>query len=52
MYKNGIPQFDGKKYAFFRRRMKTYIQAWGFKICQFVVDGYKDERFRRQMKEQ
>jgi hypothetical protein len=42
MYKNGISQFDGKKYAFFRRRMKTYIQAQGFEICQSIVDGYKE----------
>jgi hypothetical protein len=27
MYKNGIPQFDGKKYAFWSRRMKKYVQA-------------------------
>jgi hypothetical protein len=27
MYKNGIPQLDGKKYAFWRRRMKTYIET-------------------------
>jgi hypothetical protein len=23
----GIPQFDGHKYSFWRRRMKKYIQA-------------------------
>ena len=27
MYKNGIPQFDGKKYAFWSIRMNTYIHA-------------------------
>jgi hypothetical protein len=32
MYKNGIPQFDGKKCAFCRIRMKTYIQEQGFEI--------------------
>jgi hypothetical protein len=32
IYKNGIPQFDGHKYAFWRRMMKTYIQAHGFEI--------------------
>jgi hypothetical protein len=32
MYKNGIPQFDGQKYAFWRRRIKTYIHAQGFEI--------------------
>jgi hypothetical protein len=42
MYKNGIPQFDGQKYAFWRRRMKTYIQAQGFEIWQSIVDGYKE----------
>jgi hypothetical protein len=42
MYKNGIPQFDGHKYAFWSRRMKTYIQAQGFEIWKFVVDGYKE----------
>jgi hypothetical protein len=40
MYKNGIPQFDGKKYAFWSIRMKTYIQAHGFEIWQSIVDGY------------
>ena len=40
MYKNGIPQFDGKKYAFWSIRMKTYIQAQGFEIWQSIVDGY------------
>jgi hypothetical protein len=42
MYKNGIPQFDGHKYAFWSRRMKTYIQAQGFEIWQSIVDGYKE----------
>jgi hypothetical protein len=42
MYKNGIPQFDGQKYAFWSRRMKTYIHAHGFEIWQSVVDGYKE----------
>jgi hypothetical protein len=32
MYKNGIPQFDGQKYAFWSIRMKTYIHAQGFEI--------------------
>jgi hypothetical protein len=39
-YKNGIPQFDGHKYAFWRIRMKTYIQAQGFQVWQSIVDGY------------
>jgi hypothetical protein len=38
--KIGVPQFDGKNYAFWSRRMKTYIQAHGFDIWQVVVDGY------------
>jgi hypothetical protein len=32
MYKNGIPQFDGQNYAFWNKRMKTYIQTQGFEI--------------------
>jgi hypothetical protein len=40
LYKNGIPQFDGHKYAFWSIRMKTYIQAHGFEIWQSIVDGY------------
>jgi hypothetical protein len=36
----GVPQFDGKNYAFWRRRMKTYTQAQGFDVWQVVVDGY------------
>jgi hypothetical protein len=39
-YKNGIPQFDGQKYSFWRIRMKTYIQAHGFQVWQSIVDGY------------
>ena len=42
MYKNGMPQFDGQKYALWSRRMKTYIQAQGFEIWKLVVDGYKE----------
>ena len=42
MYKNGIPQFDGQKYTFWRKRMKTYIQAQGFEIWKSIVDGYKE----------
>jgi hypothetical protein len=41
MYKNGIPQFDGKNYAFWSRRMKTYVQAHGFDVWRSVVDEYK-----------
>jgi hypothetical protein len=39
-YKNGIPQFDGKKYAFWSIRMNTYIQAQGFQVWQSIIDGY------------
>jgi hypothetical protein len=39
-YKNGIPQFDGQKYAFWSIRMRTYIQAHGFQVWQSIVDGY------------
>ena len=42
MYKHGIPQFHGHKYALWRRRMKTYIYAKGFEIWQSIVDGYKE----------
>jgi hypothetical protein len=42
MYKNGIPQFDGHNYAFWSRRMKTYIQAQGFEVWKSIVDGYKE----------
>jgi hypothetical protein len=40
LYKNRIPQFDGKKYAFWSIRMKTYIHAQGFEIWKSIVDGY------------
>jgi hypothetical protein len=40
MYKNGIPQFDGKKYALWSIMMKTYLQEHGFEILQSIVDGY------------
>ena len=39
-YKNGIPHFDGLKYALWSIRMKTYIQEHGFEIWQSIVDGY------------
>jgi hypothetical protein len=42
MYKNRIPHFDGQKYAFWSRRMKTYIHAHGFEIWKSVLDGYKE----------
>jgi hypothetical protein len=40
LYKNGIPQFDGQKYAFWSIRTKTYIQPQGFEIWKSIVDGY------------
>jgi hypothetical protein len=40
LYKNGILQFNGNKYAFWRIRMKTYMQAQGFEIWQSIVNGY------------
>ena len=42
MYKDGISQFDGQNYAFWSRRMKTYVQAQGFEVWQLVVVGYKE----------
>jgi hypothetical protein len=41
MYTNGIPHFDGKNYAFWSRRMETYVQAHGFEVWKSFVDGYK-----------
>jgi hypothetical protein len=39
--KNGMPMFDGQNYAFWNRRMKTFLQAHGFDVWKAVVDGYK-----------
>jgi hypothetical protein len=39
--KNGTPMFDGQNYAFWRRRMRTFLQAQGFDIWQAVVNRYK-----------
>jgi hypothetical protein len=39
--KNGTPMFDGQNYAFWSRRMKTFLQAQGFDVWQAVVNGYK-----------
>jgi hypothetical protein len=39
LYKNGIPNFNGQKYAFWSIRMKTYIQEQGFEIWKSIVDG-------------
>jgi hypothetical protein len=37
----GVPHFDGENYELWSRRMKTYIQAQGLYVWQFVVYGYK-----------
>jgi hypothetical protein len=37
-YKNGIPQFDGQKYAFWSIRMKADIHAQGLQVWQSIVD--------------
>jgi hypothetical protein len=42
MYKNGIPRFHGQNYAFWRRKMKTYVQAQGFDVWKSVLYGYKE----------
>jgi hypothetical protein len=42
LYKNGIPHFDGQKYALWSRRMKTYVQEQRFDVWKSVVDGYKE----------
>jgi hypothetical protein len=39
-YKNGIPQFDGQKYAFRSIRMKDIYTDTGISIWQSIVDGY------------
>jgi hypothetical protein len=38
--KIGAPMFDGQNYAFWNKRMKTFLQAHGFDVWQSVVDGY------------
>jgi hypothetical protein len=42
LYNNGIPQFGGQNYSFWRIRMKTYVQAQGFSVWKSIVDGYKE----------
>jgi hypothetical protein len=37
-----VPQFDGENYAFWSKRMETYIQEQGFDVWQSIVDGYKE----------
>jgi hypothetical protein len=38
--KIGAPRFDGHNYAFWNKRMKTFLQAQGFDVWKSVVDGY------------
>jgi hypothetical protein len=38
--KIGAPIFDGQNYAFWNKRMKTFLQAQGFDVWKSVVDGY------------
>jgi hypothetical protein len=38
--KIGAPRFDGQNYAFWNKRMQTFLQAHGFDVWQSVVDGY------------
>jgi hypothetical protein len=38
---NGTPNFDGRDYAFWSRRMKTFIQTQGFDVWKTIVNGYK-----------
>jgi hypothetical protein len=32
--------FDGKKYSFWRIRMRSFLQAQGFDVWQVVLNGY------------
>jgi len=41
MSSNKAPLFTGESYAFWRIRMKSYLEAFGFGIWQSIVDGYK-----------
>jgi hypothetical protein len=38
--KIGAPRFDGQNYAFWNKRMQTFLQAHGFDVWKSVVDGY------------
>jgi hypothetical protein len=38
--KIGAPRFDGNNYAFWSKRIKTFLQAHGFDVWQSAVDGY------------
>jgi hypothetical protein len=37
----GVLQLDGENYAFWSKKMKTYVHAHRFDVWQAVVDGYK-----------
>jgi hypothetical protein len=38
--KNQMTLFDGQNYALWRRRMKMFMQSWGFHFWKEVVEGY------------
>ena len=40
-YHEEIPLFDDTNYAFWSKRMKTYLMALGFDIWKSVEIGYK-----------
>jgi hypothetical protein len=37
---NGIQKFDGRNYAYWSDRVKTYLTALGVDIWYLVVNGY------------
>jgi hypothetical protein len=43
MYKNGIPQFDGQKYAFWSRRMKTHNRNKDLKFGNHLYMDTKNQ---------
>jgi hypothetical protein len=38
--KIGAPWFDGQNYAFWNKRMQTFLQTQIFDVWQSIVDGY------------
>ena len=38
--KLGLPQFDGTNYAFYRIRMKLFLQSWGLDVWSAIENGY------------
>ena len=38
---NRVPLFDGTNYAFWSRKINTYISSLGYYVFQFVIIGYK-----------